>query len=224
MADKKIEECNIIPNALQTIQGPNQKWLIDVLGNIFLSGRLQVEGWIDPAFLQLDNQTSSTGIPNNSVYTLNNTLTFKNSSGTVKTVEADRAGARCAATSSDTDTTITATSSSTANTLLTLDIAPNSTSNRILVIGGYQGTNSSGAIGTPGILLDRTSPTATVAHITVDTEGGSTGTRTFGGVIVGIDAPATTSTRTYRLRVYENISGTWTIAGSSLSVIEVTLT
>lgn len=211
----------IFPNLLKSVSGPQQKWVIDALGNILLSGRLQVEGWVDPTWLQLDNQMSSTGIPPNSIYTLDDALTFKNSGGTVKTIAADVATVRCRANSSDTNVVV----GSTATAIISESISPASSSNSILVIAGYQGTNSSGSLGsTPTIQLIRVSPSSTLATITEDTEGSGTGTRTWGGVIIGIDAPATTSTRTYRLQMSETLSGTWTVVGSSIALIEVTLT
>jgi hypothetical protein len=213
--DRSLKDIKIFAEGLQSLQGPQKNWIIDALGNILLRGRLQVKGWIDPTFLQLDNQTSSSGIPNNSIYTLNNELTFKNSSGTVKTVAADQEGVRCRVNSQDTNTVL----SSTLTSIITETISPVSSSNKILVMAGYTGTASNADFGTPRVTLRRS--TTIFAEYSQDDQGAAPANRTFGGAIIGLDAPSTTNSTSYNLAMSESLSGTWTLIGSSICLIEV---
>lgn len=213
----KKKQIKIVSNHLKTVKGPNGNWIIDPEGNSFLKGRLCVEGWIDPKWLQLTNQGSSSGIPNNSLFTLNDVLSFKNSSGTSQTIGPDTAVPKVRANVDNSTQTLF---TSTPNTIVSESISPSSVSSQILVIAGYVGIADNADFGTPRVRLKR--GTTTIAEYAQDEIGVFGADRPYGGVITALDSPSTTGSTTYSLELFRDssLAGTWTVENASIALIE----
>jgi len=200
----------------QSLIGPSGNWVLDAEGNCYFTGRLVVEGWIDPKWLTLTNQSSSGSIPDLSLFTLNNTLSYKDGSHNVKTIEKDLVLPKIRAVCVDSDLALTGSD----QTVVSISISPTSSSNRILVVAAWTGVST--ASPTKGN-TSRAAILRGVTEIATYSADVGSGTRalSFGGLIGAHDSPATTSSTTYYLKMNKStLSGTWTVGGASIFVME----
>jgi len=195
------------------LQGPNGKWTIDAQGNCFLAGRLCVDGWVDPAWLQIPNQGSDT-VPINSLLTFGNTLRFRNSSSVTQTISSNVGFPYCATNVLDATTTIT-----TANTTILTGNYTRTTNGNVLVIASWSGvgTSASCVVGVPGARL--MAGASQIAIYSSNVGSGSAG-RSFGGMISGVYSAS--GVINYILQMSApSAAGTWVVGNASMAIIEI---
>lgn len=199
------------------IQGPNGKWVIDAQGNCFLAGRLCVDGWVDPAWLQIPNQGSD-AVPANSLLTFGNTLRFRNSSSVTQTITSNVGFPYCAINTLDA-TTYGVRTITTANTTILTGNYTRTANGNVLVIASWSGvgTSTSCVVGVPGARL--MAGASQIAIYPSNVSSGSAG-RSFGGMISGVYNASGVINYVLQMSA-PSAAGTWVVGNASMAIIEI---
>ena len=206
------------------LMGPDGRWWIDEEGNAYFSGEMTVLEDVDPQYIQLDNQTSTpAGMPNLSLWVNNQTLKFRESTGTDTNVPLGPASGANHPTvySSIHNNTEPGTDVPSGGNVESVSITPSSTSTRIMVMAFWTGCDDTNSISTKGVpeVRLRRSIGATTTLVTWNSSSTTLAAPThFGGAMFYVDHPNTTSSVTYRLW-FDDV-GSEKLLHSSLVVFE----
>lgn len=208
------------------LMGPDGKWWIDEDGNAFFNGEMTVEKDIDPQYIQLDSQSTTSGAPARSILVHSGTLKQKKSDNSVVDIDLGDPTSQPPTTQDDVNATAEpGLSIGSWTNAASVSITPSSSSAQVfamaLFFGNDENTVNSG--GVPGVRLRRRRLGVWTTLTSWDDLNVNIGVdcTSWGGMLSHIDSPASATLLDYQLE-FNATSGTIYALQHSLVVFECT--